>query len=104
MQILVMLVLVSTFSNWALAQKGVVSHRIRGCDYFLIYIERSSDYVLAEWYGGYDPEKGDVVYGSFSPYGFKDVNYANDREGRLWIEDYALRRDRALEKLYEKCD
>src|SRR5437762_4272890 len=81
------------------AQKGVVAYRVRSCDYFLIYIEKSDDYVLAEWYGGYDPDKGDIVYGSFGSWGMKEVNYLREREGKLYIDDYGLDKDDALEKL-----
>ena len=33
---------------------GYVSHRISGCDYFLV--ETRNGYDLLEWYGGYDPQ------------------------------------------------
>jgi hypothetical protein len=45
----------------ARAENGVVTLRASGCDYYLIY--RNSGYVLAEWYGGHDPYKGEQSQG-----------------------------------------
>lgn len=101
---LLALVLLAALCNAVLGQKGVVSHRVRGCDFFLIFVEKSDDYVLAEWYAGYEPEKEDVIYGSLSSFGFKDVNYSRSRKGRIYIEDYGLDKDDALEQLLEECD
>lgn len=87
-----------------LSQKGVVAYRVASCDFFVVYMEKTDDYVLAEWYGGYDPEKGDVVYGSFGSYGLKEVNYLRSSKGKLYIEEYGLDKGDALEKLYESCE
>lgn len=75
--------------------------RVRGCDYFVADGPRG--YYVLEWYGGYDPDKGDLIYGDIRTYGFKDVLYARERKGRLYVEDYLLSKDNALEKLLEKC-
>ena len=48
--------------------------RMRSCDYFIADGPRGH-YVL-EWYGGYDPERGDGIFGELDGYGFKDVLYA----------------------------
>jgi hypothetical protein len=45
----------------ARAENGVVALRASGCDYYLIYTY--SGYVLAEWYGGHDPIKGNRSQG-----------------------------------------
>lgn len=76
--------------------------RVRGCDYFIADGPRG--YYLLEWYGGYDPEEGDGLFGDVSGYGFKDVLYAGGQDGRVYVDDYLLGRDRALEKLADKCD
>jgi hypothetical protein len=55
----------------ARAENGVVALRVSGCDYYLI--ATSGGFVLAEWYGGFDPSRGDRVVGSFNTYGFKTV-------------------------------
>jgi hypothetical protein len=86
----------------AMAETGMVILRVSGCDYYLI--SSGSGIVLAEWYGGYDPVKGDYVTGSFKQYGFKTLFFGPDgREGRAYIEDYSLSQDEALEKLSEQC-
>src|SRR5262249_44467648 len=56
----------------AYAAKGIVTHRISGCDYFVV--ETSKGYDLLEWYGGWDPDKGDVLVGVFEQYGMHDIN------------------------------
>lgn len=90
-------------SSWSLAARGVVSVRLDDCDYFLIYVDESDDYVLAEWHGGYDPEKGDILYGKFNEYGFHNLYYGR-RQTRVYVEEYWLDRGDALEQLYEQCD
>jgi hypothetical protein len=82
---------------------AVVVLRIRGCDYFLA--DGSKGLFLLEWYGGYDPVKGDELIGNLASYGMKDVYYTNKKQrGRLYVEDYLLSRTRAAEKLADKCD
>ena len=82
--------------------KGVITHRISGYDYFLV--ETKSDYDLLEWYGGYDPDKGDVLIGNYESYGFHDIyDDTADRTLRVWTEDYALSKGDALDKLVEQC-
>ena len=75
--------------------------RVQGCSYFIADGPRGL-YVL-EWYGGYDPDHGDGIFGDISGYGFKDVLYTGGHDGRVYVDDYLLGKDRALEKLKEKC-
>jgi hypothetical protein len=97
------LFVLSSMAVVAHAERGVVTMRPSACDYFLIYTP--SEFVLAEWYGGRDPSRGERVVGAFNGYGFKTVFYGNLRmEGRIYIEDYWLDEDDALEKLSEQCN
>jgi len=75
--------------------------RKRGCDYFLADGPRGL-YIL-EWYGGHDPDRGDGILGDIDGYGFKDVLYTGGADGRVYVEEYLLSKDRALEELAEKC-
>jgi hypothetical protein len=75
--------------------------RISGCDYFVA--DGPNGLYVLEWYGGYDPDKGDGIYGDIRSYGFKNVIYSNGREGRIYVDDYALSGDSALERLKEQC-
>ena len=59
---------------------------------------------LLQWYGGYDPDEGDIVIGEINGYGFRDVCYPGHGEGRVYVDDYLLGRTRALEKYDEKCN
>lgn len=75
--------------------------RVRGCDYFVA--DGPQGYYLLEWYGGHDPSNGDGIFGELSSYGFKDVMYEGGQDGKVYIDDYMLSKDRVLEKIREKC-
>lgn len=75
--------------------------RVSGCDYFIADGPRGL--YLLEWYGGYDPSRGDGILGEIRGYGFKDILYAQGQEGRVYVDDYLLGKDSALEKIREKC-
>ncbi len=71
--------------------------------YFLADGDSGGIYLL-EWYGGHDPEEGDAILGKINSYGFKDVFYPNkNSKGRVYVDDFMLSRDRAIEKISEKC-
>lgn len=85
------------------AEAGLVTKTVAGCDYFLI--DAPSGFVVAEWYGGHDPQQGDEVVGAFNSYAFATFFYGpNKVDGRVYIEDYGLDEDDALEQLSEKCN
>ena len=87
----------------AIAARGEVTHRISGCDYFLVETVRG--YVVLEWGDGNDPDKGDRLVGAFENYGMKTIyNETADAELRVWVEDYLLSKEDALEKLLEECE
>jgi len=71
----------------------------------LFIVQTGSDYALLEWFGGHDPDKGDVLIGDFKHFGFRDFTYRNDedRTSRFYIDDYGLSKSTAMEKLIEKC-
>jgi hypothetical protein len=75
-----------------------------GCrDYFLADGDAGGIYLL-EWYGGYDPDVGDIIIGNIKSYGFKDVMYINkNMTGRVYVDDYMLSESSAIAKLKEKC-
>ena len=75
-----------------------------GCrSYFLADGDAGGIYLL-EWYGGHDPSKGDSIVGELRGYGFKDVFYPDSGgSGRVYVDDYMLSTDRAIEKLKDKC-
>lgn len=57
-----------------------------------------------EWYGGSIPRKGDIIVGDFKSYGFRDIyNLTTHSELRVWVEDYWLSGDEAMEKYFEEC-
>jgi len=70
-------------------------------DYFVVDLG-GKRYALVEWYGGYRPEKGDVVSGDFSHFGAQDVE-VKGRRLRVYVEDYDLSQDAINDKLNDKC-
>ena len=83
--------------------RGEVTRRISGCDYFLV--ETRAGFDLLEWYGGHDPDKGDMIVGNFESYGFHDViDETSDQSIRIYTEDFMLSKSSALEKLLDKCE
>jgi len=90
-------------SGVAYSDNGVIVAYPSGCDYFIA--DGPKGLYLLEWYGGYDPSKGDQIFGDLDSYGFKDVYYPNrDREGRIWVEDYLLSEDNAIEQYRDHCN
>jgi len=84
------------------AAKGVVVYYKSGCDYYIV--DANMGYVVLEWYGGNDPSEGDTLAGDFESYGMKEIyNVSADSETKVWVEDYMLSKDSAIEKYYEKC-
>jgi hypothetical protein len=82
---------------------GVVVQRKEGCDYFIV--ETPGGKAVLEWFRGNDPDEGDELVGTFERYGFHDIYNATAKaELRVWVEDYWLGDEAALEKLYEHCD
>lgn len=84
------------------ASQGVVTKRISGCDYFMV--NATGGYAVLEWYGGHDPDSGDVIIGKFETYGMHEiVDDTADETLTVWTEEYAVSRTRALEILVDKC-
>lgn len=73
------------------------------CDYFAV--STANDYAVLEWYGGYDPDEDDVLTGKFASYDMRTIfDQSADEEITVWIEDYNISKEEALEKLADKCE
>ena len=72
-----------------------------GCDYFIA--DGPHGLYVIEWYGGHDPSQGDIIVGPIDTFGFKDVCYPSEGEGRVYVDDYALGQSTAVEKYADKC-
>lgn len=82
---------------------GAVVKTFSGCDYFIISM--NGDYVVAEWMGQYTPDEGDRIRGKLNSFGTKEFWVVNrSRTTKLWIDDYALDWEAAIEKIREKCN
>ena len=70
-------------------------------DYFVVDLG-AKRYALLEWFGGYRPEKGDMLVGGFSHFGARDMT-VNGQRLRVYVEDYDLDQDAINDKLTDKC-
>lgn len=75
-----------------------------------IVFEKGDHYVVdtgrgcsvVEWYGGGISSESDKVVGDLNSYGFKDIyNQTTGKEIRVYIDDYFLNEDDAIERIYE---
>jgi len=86
----------------ALAAEAPVVLVTKDChDYFVVDLG-DKRYALLEWFGGYRPEKADVVSGDFSHYGAQDMT-VKGRRLRVYVEDYDLAQDDINDRLADKC-
>lgn len=82
---------------------ATVVFRKSSCDYFIL--ENNYGYIIAEWMGGNDPNEGDRITGNFNSFGTKDFyNQSRDSDCRLWVDDYMLSKESAMEKIRNKCE
>lgn len=87
----------------AFAAKGEVAHIKSGCSYYIV--ETTMGFALLQWFGGSSPSRGDVLVGNFESYGMKDLyNLTQDSETRVWVDNYWMSKDRAVERYFEKCN
>ena len=82
---------------------GAVAYVPPSCDHFIMYSFTSYGYALLEWYGGNLPTEGENWIGNFESYGFHSLHWDDD-EMRVYVEDYMMNADDAMEELWERCD
>lgn len=69
-------------------------------DYYVV--DTGINCSVVEWYGGSLLSEGDELVGDLESYGFKDIfNLTRKNESRVYIEDYLLDEDEAIERVYE---
>ena len=90
------------FPATVFSAKGVVVYHKSDCDYYIV--ETPTGYALLEWFGGNDPDEGDILVGDYENYGMKTIyNLTADAETRVWVEDYWLSKDGVIEMYSENC-
>lgn len=88
----------------ASSSAAVVIFKRSGCRGYFLADGDSGGIYLLEQYGGYDPRVGDQIVGLGTGYGMKDVIYpVANTDGRVYVDDYLLSKDRAIEKMRDKC-
>ncbi len=99
-----LMILMLLFPSIAFADNAVVVLYKSGCRSYFI-ADGVNGYYLLEWYGGYDPNKGDVIIGNLNFFGLQDVYYPKQNQvGRVYVDDYGLTEGRVLEKYSNKCN
>lgn len=78
-----------------------ITGTVPGCKYFVA--EQESGYSLVEEWLCFRPSRGDTGYGDISNYGLNEVKL-NGAVCSVYVEDWWLSRNRAAEKLSEKCE
>lgn len=86
------------------ARTGSVVYTEYSCDYFIV-MSTAGTFSVLEWYSGRRPITGDQVRGPITGFGFKDVYTGNysPQKTNVWIQDYWLSQDRAVELYVDKC-
>ncbi|GAG07882.1 unnamed protein product [marine sediment metagenome] len=83
----------------AFAAKGVVVAEDNG-DFV---VESPMGYAILEWFGGSFTFEGNTIVGDFESYGIKTVyDLRTGQEIRVWVDEYWLSRNRAIEKWNER--
>jgi len=79
--------------------QGVVVVGERGCEKrSRIVIDTSKGFTVADVYTG-SFDKGDEIFGDLSRYGLRNI-LVNNRNARVYIEDYGLNKSRAADKCF----
>jgi len=73
---------------------------VRGCKYFVA--EQAASYSLVEEWLCFRPSRGDMGFGDVTTYGLKEVKL-NGMMCTVYVEDWSLGRNRAADKLKDKC-
>ncbi|AFM03742.1 hypothetical protein Fleli_1310 [Bernardetia litoralis DSM 6794] len=83
-------------------ESGTVYFKSTICDYIVVYLD-NGNYSIIENYDNIN-EEGDIMIGSFQSYGSDDAyNVTQDRNVRIYVEDYRLSENNALKKWSEAC-
>ena len=101
MKKLILFLFGSLVASTATADMGEVVKRFGSCDYFIA--DGPAGYYVLEWYGGYDPDEGDTIFGEIDSYGFTDVLYNGSRQGRVYVEDYLESASGAMDEIRDHC-
>jgi len=84
------------------AEAKVMLVTVKCHDLFVVETD-AKRYALLEWYGGYRPEKGDIITGNFAHFGVQDM-VVGQQSLRVWVSDYDLTQDQINGKLADRCD
>lgn len=101
--LLLVLFIFPCFSNSTSLLVSKIIKKPNSCDYFIAYNELG--YVVAEFNSGREFEIGDVILGNINKYGNVTIYDSELEESAdIYVEDYQLKKDEALDLLIEECD
>jgi len=87
----------------SLAASGVVLFNPASCGFFLV--ETDSGFALMTSKSADDPDEGDILAGEFELRGVaRVVNLTTDRQFEVWVEDYWLSEDDAIDLYLGYCE
>jgi hypothetical protein len=82
------------------AARGVVLLEDGNC----AIVETSGGFSVLEWYGGTLFMEGNLLIGDLESYGMKDIyDIDADQEIRVWISDYWMSWEDAIDLYYSEC-
>lgn len=83
----------------ALASKGVVVFSEKS--HYVVFTNLG--YSVMEWYGGLEPFEDNVVAGNLEQFGFQNIyNLTMDNEFKVYIDDWGMSKQQAVEWLRKK--
>lgn len=84
------------------AAKAVVVFKEPTCKHFVA--QGPDGFYLLEYQGGYDPDKGDFIVGSFNSYGFKQAYYPDrEQDGKVYVNGFKMSQDSAFQGYFDHC-
>lgn len=82
--------------------KAVVVFKKLTCKQFVA--QGPDGYYILEYQGGYDPQEGDFIVGSFNSYGFKQAYYPDkEQEGKVYVNGFKMTENDAFRGYFEHC-
>ena len=101
--LLLVLFTIPYFSNSSTLLVSKIIKKPSSCDYFIAYNELG--YVVAEYNSGHEFEEGEIILGNINKYGeVKIYDSELEESADIYIEDYKMKKEQALELIIEKCD
>src|SRR5688572_24236575 len=85
------------------SHKGAVCFKVGACDYMIVCLKNGNYSVCQDYFDKCD--EGDILVGEFQSYGFTDAyNLTKDDECRIYVEDWEVSNESAMDEWKEECN